>query len=73
MPQELFPFAFLAPKSIKFELLALLPFRKYIDFSTLPDIKKLPICTSDTLKEYSTLDLGTTLYINVMILVTPGC
>ena len=40
MPQELFPFVFLAPKSIKFELLELLPFRKYIGFSTLPGIKK---------------------------------
>ena len=29
MPHKLFPFVFLAPKSIKFELLALLPFRKY--------------------------------------------
>ena len=31
MSQEVFPFVFLAPKSIKFELTALsLPFRKYI-------------------------------------------
>ena len=39
MLQELFPFVLLAPKSIKFELSALLPFRKYIAFSTLPGIK----------------------------------
>ena len=43
------PLCFSSPKSTKFELSALLPFRKYIVFSTLPDIKKLPICTSVTL------------------------
>ena len=39
MPKELFPFVFSGPKSIKFELSILLPFRKYMVFSTLPDIK----------------------------------
>ena len=41
MHQELFPFCFSSHKSINFELLALLPFRKYIVFSTLQDIKKI--------------------------------
>ena len=49
MPQELLPFVFSSPKSIKFELSALLPFRKYIVFSTLPGIK-MHTCTLDTLK-----------------------
>ena len=43
------PLCFSSPKSIKFVLSALLPFRKYIVFSTLPDIKKMPICTSESL------------------------
>ena len=34
------PPCFSSPKSIKFELSTLLPFRKYIVFSTLPVIKK---------------------------------
>ena len=46
---RIIPLCFTSPKSIKFELSALLPFRKYIGFSTLPGIKKLPIFTSDTL------------------------
>ena len=49
IPQELFPFVFSSPKSIKFEMSALLLFRKHIVFSTLPGIKKLPIFTLDTL------------------------
>ena len=36
------PLCFSSPKSIKFELLALLPFRKYKVFSTLPGIKICP-------------------------------
>ena len=47
------PLCFSSPMSIKFELSTLLPVRKYIVLSTLPDIKKLPICTSDTLTRLS--------------------
>ena len=41
---------FSSPKSIKFYLWELISFRKYTVFSTLPNIKKMPLCTSDTLK-----------------------
>ena len=41
-PKSYSPLFFPSPMSIKFDLLALLPFRKYIVFSTLPDIKNCP-------------------------------